>query len=244
MSKVYACVEWGRDPWKQKQTVRHAHLDPILLEGPAASRRSQRDIRLETWVFWFCVPAGLNRQMANQCWGNFSLCLTRPPPTPPPPPPPPHVWYFEELYLYYSAQWVFFPQSKSGGELHPRPLPNGSSACHNWRIRCSFFARKDRVTLPLSLPSISVYLGLPLSARTSSGLCSNIITILVRSLFMCLSPSVWLPHRRHITYASVLPPPHISNLPQLATTNITFTYWFRSFSQCKYAVITVNLSFC
>lgn len=110
MSKVCACVEWGRDPWKQKQTVRHAHLDPILLEGPAASRGSQRDIRLETWVFWFSVPAGPNRQMANQCWGNFSLRITPTPPPPPPPPPPPHVWYFEELYLYYRAQWVFFPK--------------------------------------------------------------------------------------------------------------------------------------
>ena len=79
MSKVCACVEWGRDLWKQKQTVRHAQLDPILLEGPAASRRSQRDIRLETWLFWFSVPAGLNRQMANQCWGNFSLWITHPP---------------------------------------------------------------------------------------------------------------------------------------------------------------------
>lgn len=115
MSEMGVCVEWGRDLWKQKQTVRHAHLDPVLLEGPAASRRSQRDIRLETWVFWFSVPAGLHRQMANHCRGNFSLRIT-------PTPPPLHVWYFEELYLYYSIQWVcFFPQSKSGAELHPQP---------------------------------------------------------------------------------------------------------------------------
>ena len=69
-------------------------------------------------------------------------------------------WYCEQLYLYYRVQRVirFFKVNLEQHTAHTH-TPNGSSVCHKWLIRCSFFAWKDRVTLPLSLPSISVYLG-------------------------------------------------------------------------------------
>lgn len=162
--RVCVCVEWERDLWRQKQTLWHPHFNPALLEGPASPRRQplwkhrwwkrsrQRDVRFETWLFCLYV----NQQAFLRQMGNDKE-MTH------------HEWQFvsglnafDILSSYICTiehdEWYIF-QSKSQTEPPPTHTPNGSSACHKWLIRCSFFAWKDRVTLPLSLPSISAYLG-------------------------------------------------------------------------------------
>lgn len=67
-----------------------------------------------------------------------------------------------KLKRIMSDKWfffLFFFLEEILNRTPPPQAPNGLSVCHKWLMRCSFFAWKDRVTLPVSLPSISVYLG-------------------------------------------------------------------------------------
>lgn len=132
------CVEWGRDLWKQKQTLRHPHFNPILLEGPASMRRqllwkrqwwqhsSQRDIRLETWVFCFYM----NQQASSNRWemtrkflimnGSFSPLWI-------------HLIFWRAIFVLWSTMSGVIFQSKSWTELHPHTHQMAhQSAINDW----------------------------------------------------------------------------------------------------------------
>lgn len=237
---------------KRKQTLRRPNLEP--LDSVASQRRqqlreekkkkgkkrqcstSQGDIKFETWVFCF----HMNSQAPSDRWGI-------------------EISHYERqislLFWFRSDVPDFWDQFK----MEPHTLKNSSSVglvegkCVSLSIaeicalpiatqncvqtviilaRCLYMAPTSFLFfLSLSLTRF------PTNTHTHTNTHSHTLTewCMHVSSIRLLSP---------ITYASTLPTSHISNLPWLATTNITFTYWFRSFSQCKYAVITVNLSFC
>lgn len=111
---------------------------------------------------------GNNTKMSLCQWCSFHWCAC----------------YFTWQYLSHRAQ-----MSKRNLEQ------NTTQASTKWLVslpplldKMFPLCRKDRVTLPVSLPSISVCLEVELPASSITGLCPNIIMILARSLFMCPYP--------------------------------------------------------